>query len=430
MAANASGTPLPLNEDPLFDFGILRPLSLSVYDGADIAEVLTAARDIVPGDFESFAGAFGRLARSVYDRAAAVARGGFPFSARTAFFSAATYFRAADFFLHGDPADPRLVDLWDRQTDAFDHGLALLSPPGQRLTIRAPDFDIPAIWLTPTPEHGGKEQQRRRPTLVVGNGYDGAQEELYHVIGLAALERGYNVLSYEGPGQPTVRRQQGLGFIPDWERVVGPVMDHVLRQTAHVDPSAVGLLGLSFGGYLAPRAAAFDDRFAAVMALDGVWEFGPVLAAGFGPEMMRLHAAGKRERFDALARQRFLGAGAPTRLRWGLEQGLWAFGTPSPYELVTLARNYTLAPVAHRIATPTFVGDAQRDLFFAGQARQLAAALGPRWAHRHEFADADAAGAHAGVGALRLQSQVVLDWFQGVLDGRAGGGRRGGERDL
>lgn len=306
MAANASSKLLPLNEDPLFDFSILRALSLSVYDGADVAEMLTAARGIIPGDFESFAGAFGRLAHAVYDRAAAVAGSGLPFSARTAFFSAATYFRCADFFLHGDPADPRLVDLWDRQTDAFDRGLALLNPPGQRLTIHAPEFDIPAIWLTPTPKRG--DEERQRPTLVVGNGYDGAQEEMYHVIGLAALERGYNVLSYEGPGQPTVRRQQGLGFIPDWERVVGPVMDHVLRQTAHVDASAVGLLGLSFGGYLAPRAAAFDDRFAAVMALDGVWEFGPVLAAGFGPDMMRLHAAGERERFDALATRRFLGA--------------------------------------------------------------------------------------------------------------------------
>ncbi|PHH85644.1 hypothetical protein CDD83_136 [Cordyceps sp. RAO-2017] len=428
-AGNSSSWSLwPLSRDAVFNFEILRPLSLSAYDGADVGEVLQAAAAIVPGDFESFAGAFGRLAARVYERALAVAARALrvPFSARTAFFSAATYFRSADFFLPGDPAYPRLALLWQQPPDAFARGLALLRPPGRRLTIHTPDFDIPCIWMTP-PE----AEDRRRPTLVVGNGYDGAQEELYHVVGAAALERGFNVLSYEGPGQPSVRRRQGLGFIPDWERVVTPVMDHVLAQTRLVDADAVGLVGLSFGGYLAPRAAAFDHRFAAVMALDGVWDFGPVMRAGFGPDMMRLHAAGRKAEFDARARSLFLSnsssaPAASSSARWGLEQGLWAFNTRSPFELVNLAAQYTLAPVVGRIATPVFVADAEDELFFAGQPARLAAALGPRLAHLHRFRQRDAAGAHSGLGALKLQNQVMLDWFEDVIDDRRR--RRNGTR--
>ncbi|KAL3961517.1 hypothetical protein ACCO45_003040 [Purpureocillium lilacinum] len=334
MADNA--TMLQLNADPNFHFGLLRPMALSVYDGADISEVLTAAKGIIPGDFESFAGAFTRLADNVLARAKGILSKKFPVSARTAFFSAATYFRSADFYLHGNPSDPRIMDFWAKQTDAFDHGLALLDTPAKRVTVKTSDFDIPGIWMTPD------DEVKRRPTIIMGNGYDGAQEEMYHVFGLAALERGYNVLTYEGPGQPAVRRYQNKGFIPDWERVVTPLVDHVLRMKDRVDPGAIGLLGLSFGGYQAPRAAAFEHRLAAVMAIDGVWDFGGMIHKSFGPELMAIHAAGDKKRFDEIS-QKFLQPGAPTDLRWGLEQGMWSFNTRSPFDFATLVTNYTLA---------------------------------------------------------------------------------------
>jgi pimeloyl-ACP methyl ester carboxylesterase len=38
----------------------------------------------------------------------------------------------------------------------------------------------------------------------------------------------------------------------------------------------IGLIGISMGGVLAPRAAAFDDRIAAVVAFDGVYDMATV----------------------------------------------------------------------------------------------------------------------------------------------------------
>ncbi|KAF4505892.1 hypothetical protein G6O67_007795 [Ophiocordyceps sinensis] len=420
MASNSSFR-LSLNKDPIFDLGLLRVLSLSVYDGGDINDVLVAASSIVPGDFNSYAGAFAGLAGRVFERAKAVVQSGFPFSARTAFFSAATYFRSAEFLLHGNPADPRLGPLWDSQIEAFDHGLALLKPPGRRVTINTPDFDIPAIWITPSGE------KKKRPTIITGFGYDNTQEELYHLIGLAALERGYNVLSYEGPGQPAVLRKQKLGFIHDWERVVTPVMDYALGQKDVVDPSSVGLVGFSLGGYLAPRAAAFDHRFAAIMALDGVWDFGSIIKNTFGPDLIKVYAAGDRAKFDSLAAARFLDPQSPSFLRWGLEQGLWAFNTRSPFDLVTRSANFSLEGVVHKIKTPVFVGEAEQDPFYAGEARRLASRLG-KWAHLHEFKAKDAIGTHSAIGALKQQNQVVLDWFQRTISERGKyRGKRGPE---
>lgn len=96
---------------------------------------------------------------------------------------------------------------------------------------------------------------------------------MLHVTGFAALERGWNVINYEGPGQPTVRRDQDLGFIVEWEKVVTPVVDH-LSTLPEVDMSRLAFYGYSFGGWLATRAAAFEHRIQAVVAIDGVYSSG------------------------------------------------------------------------------------------------------------------------------------------------------------
>ncbi|KAK2608486.1 hypothetical protein QQS21_002948 [Conoideocrella luteorostrata] len=400
---DTNSTMYQLSKDSNFHYEILRALASSSYDGADINECLVAANSIIPGDFESFASSFLKIANSVYKRALSIAKHKFPVSARTAFFSAATYFRT----------DPRIMDFWTNQTQAFDQGLALLYPPGQRFNIKTSEFEIPCIWITPG------EEVKPRPTIILGNGYDGSQEEMLHVAGLAALERGYNVLTYEGPGQPSVRRYQNKGFIPEWENVVTPIMDHVLSMTHAVDPKAVALYGLSFGGYLAPRVAAFDHRFAAIMAVDGVWDFGSIIRHIVGPEAMKIHDSGDKAKFDQTIKE-FVQPGVPTGVRWGLEQGMWSFNTNSPFDYVTMVQNFTLAEVAHKIKTPVFVGDSENDIFFKGQPQLMADGIG-KHAHLHLFKDKDAIGEHSGLGALKQQNQVIFDWFQDLLDDKAHG---------
>ncbi|OAA39088.1 2,6-dihydropseudooxynicotine hydrolase [Metarhizium rileyi] len=345
---NANATMYQLSKDSNFHFGILRALAMATYDGADIDECLVAANSIVPGDFESFSKSFLAIANNVYRRALGIAKTRFPVSARIAFFSAATYFRSADFHLHGNPADARIMDYWAKQTDAFDQGLALLSPPGTRLNIKTLDFDI-------------------------------FPEEMFHVAGLAALERGYNVAHIRrsrttlttSPSGQRLHRRLGKGSSP-------PSWTYVLDKTNDVDPEAVALYGLSLG----------------VMAMDGVWDFGAVVRHGFGPDAMRIHDSGDKAKFDALA-QRYLRPGTPTSIRWGLEHGMWAFNTGSPLDFVTEVQKFTLEGVTRYIRTPVLIGDAHDDMFFfTGQARQLAEAIG-KWATLYYFKNQDSIGTHA-----------------------------------
>ena len=149
-----------------------------------------------------------------------------------------------------------------------------------------------------------EQREGPTPTLLLQTGYDGTLEEL-HSQALAANRRGWSCLTFEGPGQGRVIREQGLPFRHDWEHVVTPVVDVALARR-DVDPDRIALQGLSLGGYLAPRAAAFEHRLAACIANGGVFDF-------MGS---RVPAPMTREQFQAMVEN------APDAFDAGVKQGM------------------------------------------------------------------------------------------------------------
>lgn len=200
----------------------------------------------------------------------------------------------SDFFLHGNVADPRLRENYDLWGKYYDLANARLDIPGEHALLDTPSgFKVPLIVY----RAAGASADRPRPTLLVGGGFDSNYEECMHCFGFPALERGYNVILYEGPGQPTLLHTQKVGFIHDWERVVTPIMDYLFEHRkdtmAFIDPTKVGLIGMSLGGFLSLRAAAFEPRLAAVIAIDGVYSF---LECDLGAMPDLTGAVGKRRR--------------------------------------------------------------------------------------------------------------------------------------
>ena len=322
------------------------------------------------------------------------------------YFRSSAYYRAADAYLHGNWTDPRILELWKKQAADYNKAIALLPQPGQRIEIRADNFTIPAIYFRTT-------EPGKRPTVIMGQGFDGAMEDLYHVMGKAAVERGMNVIVYEGPGQPTVRRYQDLGFIPEWERVVTPIVSYLLTRE-DVDDSKIALMGYSFGGFLAPRAAAFEHRLAAVIAIDGLYDFGESILSQFGEGPAELIRAGKKEAVDQLGEQIRANADAPTTIRWGLNQGEWTFKTHSAYDYAIMTQRYTLKGLVEKIKAPVFVGEAESDMFFDAQATKLAQELGELGTY-HLFTNVLGAGEHCQIGASTTMNQVSLDWLEDIF---------------
>ncbi len=92
-------------------------------------------------------------------------------NARETYFAAASYYRAADFYLHGNWSDPRINVFWDLQTECYNKAIASLPTPGQRMTIPAQGFDIPVIFYAADQSSANV----KRKTIIMGNGYDAAQ---------------------------------------------------------------------------------------------------------------------------------------------------------------------------------------------------------------------------------------------------------------
>ncbi|MEO7033122.1 MAG: alpha/beta fold hydrolase [Gemmatimonadaceae bacterium] len=393
-----------LHPDQTFHFEILRALGVARYGGSDAAEVLAIIDKLEAGNFESWYRAWVTLAERVEASISATSQ---PVSVRDAMFRAATYYRAADFFLHGDPDDPRIDALWAKQRACFDRAISLLPIPGERVTLRADGFSIPCIFYRASLEAAP------RPTVIICSGFDGSQEELMHTCGFAALERGYNVLTYEGPGQPTVRREQNVGFIYDWERALKPVVDYAVTRP-EVDAKQLASIGISMGGYLAARAAAFEPRLAATILIDGVAEMFSNFSFGMPREMVAmLDSEASRDKFDALVAK--MTAPTDMKLRWARDQASWSFNSKSAWQLMNVARKMTVADLGGKIRHPVLVCDAARDHFFGDQPARVMEILGATATH-YVFADDElGASEHCHVGASIEMNHRVFDWLAGVF---------------
>lgn len=420
-AAGANSTDdeptLQLSTDSTFNFDILTALSDAITGAGDIGPILGAAKNIKPGDMASFSEEFHKLANHTKAQAENPENAYNAVNVRDTWFSAAEYFRRADFYLHGNWTNPLVNSLWTEQTAAFDKALAALPIPGERVRIPATEgnFTIEAIWFSASEN---KHSHQKLPTLIIGNGYDAAQEDSYHNYVVAALARGWNCITYEGPGQPTVRREQNVGFIPDWEHVVTPVVDYILSEKSHVvDKDQVVLLGNSFGGYLAARAAAFEPRLSAAVLIDGVWDTYAAFSTQLTPEIMAMYEDGNYTEFDnELLSLREAGK-LPTNAAWGLDQGLWAFNTHSPSDFLTQTKQYKLKDIVNKIQIPIFVGDAEFDAFFEGQPQLVKDALGDK-ATLHRFTGV--AGYHCQTGAGQELTRAIFAWLNKTL-GKAEG---------
>ncbi len=130
----------------------------------------------------------------------------------------------------------------------FATAAALLDHPAEQVAIPFEGTLLPGYLFRP--DNSGEP----RPTLIYHGGYDSVLEEAYFAAAAGAVHRGYNCLTFDGPGQGAVLRDQHLTFRADWDTVVSAAADYAIKRP-EVDSERLALMGTSFGGFLAARAA-------------------------------------------------------------------------------------------------------------------------------------------------------------------------------
>ena len=390
-------------KDAQYSFQTLRALGYAVSGGADVGEVLKTAYSINEGDDESWYREWMKTAEQRERAGDDFLARGRRISARQEFLKASNYYRTAEFFLHTNPEDSRIAAVWKKSRDTFLKAARLADQPIIPVKIPFEGTTLPG-YLCLVDRSGAK-----RPLLIVHSGFDGTAEEIYFEAAYSALRRGYNVLLFEGPGQGGVIRVQKLPFRPNWETVVTPVVDYAIRRK-EVDAKRIALMGISFGGYLAPRAVAFEKRIKACIANGGVYDF--FMATRLPPEEEKyLDTQEGAEEIDHAVYSRMK---SDHSFRWSIANGLFTFHAQSPSDWLKMTRLYTMEDVASKIACPMLIVDSEGDKDMPGQAPKLFDALkSPK--DFMLFTKEEGAEEHCQMGAILISNARILDWLDGIM---------------
>lgn len=393
--------------DPFLDELTLYYLGASAFGGSEVAEVLETAKRVTDADPETWANAWQVTAQRLLAVADASEARGHTLTAARAYFRSSTYLRAAMHY-YPDPHDPALKSLAEAAVARFTKFMERVYPNNSEV------LEVPYEGTTLIGYYfRGAAPGAKAPTIIAHSGRDAWAEDLLYTAN-AGLERGYNVLLIDGPGQGKVMRIQGLPFRHDWEHFIGPVIDTLLTR-AEVDPAAIVLMGASMGGYLAPRAAAFEPRIAYLVANPGVVSWNDAVLATlktYLPDFEAVFAQGPAA-FDVYIEAFF---DYSPFLRWGFEDMAWHHGVDTPYTFVAGMAPYTFEGHVADIAAKTLVIDAE-DEGSRGQAQLLYDQLDPARRDLVVFTREEAAQFHVQPGATTILTHKVFDWLDEQLAG-------------
>jgi dipeptidyl aminopeptidase/acylaminoacyl peptidase len=174
---------------------------------------------------------------------------------------AGVYYHFAAFLFVNDV--PQMKVAHQKAIACRQAALPYLTPPGERVAIPYEGTTLYGILRKPA-------GITKPPVMVMAVGLDSTKEET-DAYEAPFLARGIAILVFDGPGQGEA--QYDLAIRGDYEAAVKAVIDYIGTR-ADLDSNRVGMWGVSLGGYYAPRAAAFDKRIKACIALGGPFNWG------------------------------------------------------------------------------------------------------------------------------------------------------------
>lgn len=182
-------------------------------------------------------------------------------TAREYLLKATACYHFAEFMHFGNP--PVKNATRRKVTETFKKAIPFMEHAIREVKIPHRDFELPGYLLAPS-------GAGRSACVVLNNGMESAKEAELYAFAQSFLQRGIAVMLFDGPGQGEFLGERGM--VKRWEDVIGSVLDWVTMQP-EVDAGRIGMFGVSFGGYLCMRGAAFhQDRVKAAINLSGCYD--------------------------------------------------------------------------------------------------------------------------------------------------------------
>jgi fermentation-respiration switch protein FrsA (DUF1100 family) len=361
-------------------------LGSAPFGGADMGELDRAGRPLLDrvGDDEAWFAEWRALGDRVRSMAGEAEAAGHRFTAASDYLRACSYYQTGERFR--TPKDQPALDAYRTAVECFHRYAALTTRP--RIEVVEVPYEgdsLPAYFV-----QAENTDVARRPCVVFFDGLD-ITKELQYLRGVPELvRRGLSCLIVDGPGNGESIRFRGRYLRPEWEVPGAAALDY-LATRPDVDSDRVGVLGISLGGYYAPRAAALEPRFAACVAWGAQWDY---------------HAVWKRR----------VEAGFRTSLSVPGHHITWVLGVNSLDEALDKLQAYRLDSVVQRMRCPFLLTHGEDDSQIPMEdAHALYEAVGSADKTLRVFTLAEGGHQHCQNDYLTHGSSVIWDWFSDKL---------------
>jgi len=386
-----------LFNDKTFHFEALRVFNNIPSGGADAGEIIQTIKNIKGGDMTDWYDEWMKTAKRVEKIADEIKNDAT--GKGYAYARAFNYYRSAEFFMLAD--DLKKKEISKKMYETFYKSLDYLKVNYKIFEAPYEGSSLKAIYYP---------SNKNKPLIVIVSGYDSIQEEEYFLFAKAAIERGYPVLTYDGPGQGISIRERGLFFTHEWEKPNSAVLDKFIKDFGK--PQKIILLGASLGGYFVSRVAAFDTRIDGIINYDVMYDFAMSTTWNY-PGWL------KKMMFDPKGVSPFVKSifrnlmKTNTKVRWAMTQGSWTFGIKEPWDVVRNYQKYSIKDTAYKIKCDVLLLAGTKDHFVPMEIVKLnqQALVNARSVKTIVYDEESAGHEHCQVGASFLWQADVFEWL-------------------
>ncbi len=304
----------------------------------------------------------------------------------------ATYLRAAEFFSLGN--DPEKSELYNACIKAYRKAYA----------------DEPIIYEKIPYEKGYLPVMRimtkknSKGWILIHGGYDSFIEEFYFFCE-SFVDAGYDIIMFEGPGQGGALNHYGMTLTHEWEKPVSKVLDYYNIED-------VTLIGISLGGYLASRAAAYEKRISRLVMYDIIYDF---YRAVMYKASKALHLIIELSLpFENSIVWRLIEKKISTNLfaQWLVLQGYHIYGINTIAQYYKCMKKYNTRKISKLITQDTLLLAGEEDIYTVFFEKQKKALVNAKSVTGRIFTKDENASHHCQVGNIKLVLDYILEWIK------------------